>query len=363
MIALPDDGRYGWWRTISTGVLIGVAAIMIFALFDAAGTGRLGHDFRASYLPASEAILQFGSPYATSGGEDDIGRLPYVYPPPLAIALVPLTALPVDVAAFLAFLVSLAAVMGALAVVGVTDLRCYAAVIAWQPGWNALEMANASAALALALALVWRFRATVWPLAIVVALAVSTKLFLWPLLVWAVATRRFRAAGLAAAIGLAITLTAWAAIGFDGLTSYPNQVAKAGFEDSFSIVAMTAVLGYKPIVGHVLMVIVGGALLGTLVRMSRRGNEVGAFTCAIAAAFVLTPIVWQHYLVLLVVPLALARPRFSALWLLPIVLWASKPGAPRDGLEPFLPALVVVVLLFILLARPRGDSVTVEVPA
>ena len=32
----------------------------------------------------------------------------------------------------------------------------------------------------------------------------------------------------------------------------------------------------------------------------------------------MTPIMWLHYLVLLMVPLALTRPRFSALWLVPL---------------------------------------------
>ena len=30
---------------------------------------------------------------------------------------------------------------------------------------------------------------------------------------------------------------------------------------------------------------------------------------------------WLHYLVLLYVPIALARPRLSGLWLLPLALW------------------------------------------
>ena len=37
-------------------------------------------------------------------------------------------------------------------------------------------------------------------------------------------------------------------------------------------------------------------------------------------AFVLTPILWLHYLVLLVVPIALARPRLSALWFVPLAM-------------------------------------------
>ena len=36
---------------------------------------------------------------------------------------------------------------------------------------------------------------------------------------------------------------------------------------------------------------------------------------AIAAALILSPIVWRHFFTLLLVPLALSRPRFDAVWL------------------------------------------------
>lgn len=354
--------RLGLWRTLSTGLLVGAAAIMMIPLVGAAGSERLGYDFRTGYLPAAESVRVSGSPYVTPDIETAEGRLPYVYPPLLAIALVPLTALPVDVAAVLGVLGSLAALIGALAVVGVRDVRCYAAVLVWAPGWNSLEMANVSAGLALAVALAWRFRASMWRLAIVLGLAISTKLFLWPLLAWAIATRRFRAAGLAAAIGLVVSTTTWAAIGFEGLTSYPDQLGRIQVEDSYSIVGLATRFGYGSNVGYVLMAIVGGALLGAMVNFGRHGDELRAFTCAIAAALALTPVVWQHYLVLFAVPLALARPRFSAIWLLPIVLWMSPRVGNGDGLEPFLPAFVALVILVVLLARPRDEAPLIQAP-
>ena len=56
-----------------------------------------------------------------------------------------------------------------------------------------------------------------------------------------------------------------------------------------------------------------------------------------AATLALSPIVWLHYLVVLLVPMAIARPRFSLLWLLPVVLWVSpRPGYP-EGFTGLLP--------------------------
>ena len=67
----------------------------------------------------------------------------------------------------------------------------------------------------------------------------------------------------------------------------------------------------------------------------------------------LSPIVWLHYLVLLLVPTAIARPRFSAIWLLPILLWTSPRPGYAEGVLTFLPALVACILVAVLLARPR----------
>jgi hypothetical protein len=325
--------------------------MLLFGLFDAAGTERFGYDFRAVYYPAAESVRAGESPY-----DFPEGSLPYVYPPQVAIAVVPLTTLGEDLAALVAVLVSLGALIGALAVVGVRDIRCYAAVLLWAPGWNALEMANVTALLVLALALAWRFRATVWPLGAVLGVAVSAKIFLWPLLVWAAAGRRLLATAVAVGVASAVTLGAWAVIGFDGLSTYREQLAEIDFANSYSLRAMAEELGLDPLVGTLASVLVGGALLGATMRLSRRGDEVRSFTCAVGAALVLTPVVWQHYLALLAVPLALARPRFGVVWVLPVLLWLSPRAGNGDGIEPFLPAIVAALVLGVILSHPRSHA-------
>ena len=349
--------RIGWTRTLTTAVMIGAAAVALTPLVAAAGEERLGYDFRLGYLDAAHSVREVGSPYSSLEAADD---LEYVYPPQLALALVPLTVLPDDVVVFVGFLGALASLLGALALVGVRDVRCYAAAVLWAPGWNAIEMANVSALLALGLACAWRYRDTKWPLATSLGLVVSTKLFLWPLLVWVLAARRVRAAVAAVAIGLVVTIAAWAAIGFRGLTSFPERLDTIEFQQSYSLVGMTSELGLDASIGRLLTVVVGGAFIGATILLGRRGDDARAFTCAIAAALALTPVVWMHYFVLFVVPLAIARPRFSALWLLPIVLWVSPRAGNGDGYQVFAPALVAGVLLAFMLMRPRPAAAVAE---
>ncbi len=114
-------------------------------------------------------------------------------------------------------------------------------------------LGNVSIPLAFALAVAWRYRETVWRPAVAVGLAVSAKLLLWPVFVWMVATRRLRAVALAALIGVVVTFAAWAAIGFDGLRTYPDlleRLSEIQSERSYSIVGMVATLGLGSTVGQ-----------------------------------------------------------------------------------------------------------------
>jgi alpha-1,2-mannosyltransferase len=354
----PRPGSMGWSRTLSTGMLVAAAGVSLVSLLAIAPSERLGWDFRFAYLRAAELVANGNSPYPELDDPVIGSGMAYVYPPQLAVMLSPLTALPADLVVGFAFVVSLAALVAALAVLGVRDLRCYAALLAWGPASSALEMANVSALLALALALVWRYRPTVWPLATILGLAIATKLLLWPLAVWALATRRSRAAALSLAFGAVLTFSAWGVIGFAGLIEYPELVRRfaevMGAERSYSMLAVGEALGFGPDAGQALGLLVGGVLLGVCVHLGRRNaDDEGSFIAAIGAALVLAPVVWLHYLVVLVVPLAISRPRFSPIWLLPIVLWVCPRDDNRTGIVSLLPMIVVFAILVMLLVRPR----------
>ena len=343
-----------------TAALVFVAATMLMGLVGlSAAEGLLSWDVRFAYLPAADLILDGESPYPAVDDpilEDQKG---YVYPPQLVLLLVPFTVLPVPVVSFLVALGMLALVFATLRVLEIRDLKCYAAAAVWVPTISGVLLGNVSIPLAFALAVLWRYRDAVWPPAVSLGLAVSAKLLLWPMFVWAAATRRLRIVGLAVGLGLAVTLLSWAAIGFAGLAEYPDllrRLSEIQSERSYSIVGMASTLGLAEGVGRALTLLVGGALLVGCVVLARRGDEERSFTCAVAATLALSPILWLHYLVLLLVPLAILRPRFSLIWLLPVVLWVSPKPGYAEGYETFMPALVAAILVTVLLARPRVSS-------
>src|SRR5262245_59497161 len=103
--------------------ILWTSAFILFSL----GAGLLAWDVRFAYLPAAEAVLDGDSPYPALDDpilEDQKG---YVYPPQLAVALAPLAPLPVDLVALVVTASMLAMLWLTLRLLGLRDVRCYAA--------------------------------------------------------------------------------------------------------------------------------------------------------------------------------------------------------------------------------------------
>jgi hypothetical protein len=338
--------------------LVLLAAISIVTFVDGLEPGSVGFDFRGAYLRAAEEIARGESPYPPVEGFELASHSAYVYPPLLAFALLPLTILPPGVAAGFAVVGVALLLVGALAILGVRDWRCYAAAFLWAPTVNALHMGSSSALLVVAAALAWRYRTATWQPALAIGLGVATKLILWPLLVWTLATRRLRTTVLAAFVAGGVTLVLWAALGFDGLLRYPamlRRLAALEAEESYSLVGAFAGLGAGGPLARALALVVASAVLVLCVLYARRGDEARSFALALAAGLAFSPIVWLHYFVLLLVPLAIARPRFSAVWLLPLLLWLTPLNGNGQLIQPLLPMLVAAAMFGLVLfeRQPR----------
>jgi hypothetical protein len=329
------------------------------------GLGKLGWDVRFAYLPAAEAILDGRSPYPALDDPILLDQKGYVYPPQLLFLVLPLTILPVALAGIAVAVGLCALVVATLRLLGISDIRCYAAAFLWMPTMSGVLLSNVSIPLAFAAALVWRYRDRVWPPAVALGLTISAKFLFWPLLVWTVVTRRLRATAWAVVLGVGVTLAAWAAIGFDGLTGYPDllrRLTEIQAENSYSWVGVVHTLGLSEWVGQALMLLSGGTLIVLCVLFGRRGDDFRSFTSALGATLALSPIVWLHYLVVLLVPVAIARPRFSPLWLLPILLWTSPKPGYAEGVQTFPPAIAVTIALVVLLTRPRPSAKPIGAP-
>jgi len=284
---------------------------------------------------------------------------PFVYPAPAAVMMAPLGVLPWRAAVAVFFVLSLAAVVATLRILGVRDWRCYGACLVALPTVSAIGIGTLSPFLALAVACAWRWRDRRVVVAGALAAVVVTKLFLWPLFVWLLATRRIRTAFWGGAAVAGTALAAWAVIGFAGFSSYPRHlggIASVEQYKSYSTVALVHAFGLSGGLARVVTAAVAVAALVAIVVVARRpGGDFASFTTAIGAALLISPIVWVHYLVLLYVPIAVARRRLSALWLAPLALWILA-GQESQGSIPRLLFLFAAATLLVVRAGRGGAA-------
>jgi alpha-1,2-mannosyltransferase len=322
----PLAGWLAAFRRLGEIGVLGVApALIALAVIGGAIDSHYAFDFHGSLWQAGRDVLAGRDPYppATAVGVATGDR--FVYPAPVALFFLPLALLPFALAAaFMTALLS-AAVAATLAVLGVRDWRCYGAAFLSIPVLHDIRLGAITPLLALGLALVWRWRARVRA-AVPLAAIVIAKLFLWPMTVWLVATGRVRVVWRAVVLAAVACVLGWAVIGFVGLVDYPalvRMLADAEQTRGYSVVAGGLALGLGASAARAAAAAVGAVLLVFCWREGRRGFDERSFALALAATLALTPIVWLHYFVLLLVPLSLRRRTFAPLWLIPALYWLT----------------------------------------
>jgi alpha-1,2-mannosyltransferase len=273
------------------------------------------------------ALLHGASPYATPDPSALFPADHLIYPPLVGYVFTPFSLLPYAIGAPLYVVLQIAALAGALALLGVRDWRCYGMLFLWYPVIACLISGALGPFLAFLLALAWRYRDRAFVVAPALALAVVAKLFLWPLGIWLLATRRWRAALLAGVATVVAFIVPFAPLGLETLRGYPHLLRlldQVFGPSSFSISTLARTLGASATVGHAVTLLVGiGLFLAALALGLRHRSERSVLTVTLLAALLTSPIVWMHYYVLLIVPIALARPRLSGLWFVPLLYWAS----------------------------------------
>jgi hypothetical protein len=128
----------------------------------------------------------------------------------------------------------LAAVGGALWLLGVRDWRCYALSAAFPATASAVDLGTVAPFLLLAVAAAWRWRGRTAGASAATAAAIALKVFLWPLLAWLAFTRRFRTGAVAIAATAALVFLPWAVIAFAGLADYPALLRRLSDEEATS---------------------------------------------------------------------------------------------------------------------------------
>jgi alpha-1,2-mannosyltransferase len=345
------------------------------------GRRRLAWDFQQAFLPAARAVLHGNDPYAATTVATLHNGTAYVYPPLAAYLLAPVAALPTFPAEIIATLAAAAAALLTLSVLGVRDWRCYGVALLWAPVVSSIHLGALSTFLALAGAVAWKWRRSPWIGGIAVAIAVATKLFMWPLLIWLCLIRLWRTAAVATLGTLLLVFGPWAASGFASIGRYPQILhasEKIGGPGSYTLSAAVERFGASATTGTLVTVI--AALLCAGAAFARAGyqprtgigywatgvgtgRERDVFALTIGLALLASPIMWPHYFALLLAVMPLYLPRLHPVWFAPVALLAF-PITPNaaSGWEVLaaLGVAVVAVAAAAVAARPRPALLSVE---
>jgi len=312
-------------------VALPVAAVMVFgaglATILAAAGQTLGYDFQA-YLHAARRLLD-GQALYDPGVDLAGGFAVFLYPPPFALAFVPFALLPdgVALAAWLALLG--AAFLAGIALLPVRrDVRWLVLLLAglqW-PFLYTMKLGQVTPLLFLAFAAGWRWLDR--PAVLAGAMSAGTAIKLQPALLfaWAVVERRWRAVvlGVAVLAGLATAATivtgpaAWA----DYAALLGRVSAPVTTPHNFTPGAIAWQAGASEALATAIqwlsLVAVG---LVTAFSWFRRDDET-SYVVTVVATQLLSPVLWDHYAVVLLIPVALLleRRRWWAV-AIPLVTW------------------------------------------
>jgi alpha-1,2-mannosyltransferase len=317
-------------------------------------------DFRVAYWPAAHRLLHGLSPYAITHAQV-LGGVAFVYPALSAVVFAPLALISNALAQVLWMLVCIACVPAILWTLDVRDWRIHGLAMLWLPVFDGWQSGNVSLPLALMSALAWRHREKPLVAGALTAAAISLKPFVWPLGLWLLATRRFRAAAYAIGAGLALNLLAWGIVGFDEIHTYlrlSGQVTTALWRGGYSLMSVAHHLGLGRSSGEVLLItasVLVGAALVYLGAFRRRDRD--AFLLAILLMLLASPLLWAHYFSLLLIPLALNRPRLNLLWGVGVVMWPMPPRQPVYGWEEILAWGLTAAVFIAALRTPQRAAV------
>jgi len=330
------------FRRLAPFLALGLFALTTGAVLTSAGA-TLGYDYQA-YAQAAQRLLA-NRPLYDPNVDVAGGFAIYLYPPPFALAVVPFSFLPGSLGtwAWLGGLV--AAFLAGTAMLPVRPFVRWAIVLLAAfdlPFLYSVKLGQVGPLLYLCFAIGWRSLDRPFPLGLTVAAGALTKVQPALLFAWITLTRRWRAlvVGLVACGAAALIATL-----ITGVATWTDYVALLGrvsepvtTPKNMTPGAVAWRAGASLQVATALQWTAAAAALAiTLFAWLRRDAATGFIVGAVASQL-LSPLLWDHYAMLLLLPVALLLER-RQWWAaaIPLVTWL-----PADALYPILFALSLV---------------------
>ncbi len=327
-----------------------IVAILVFggslAATLAAAGDTLGYDFLAYH--AAAARLLDGAPLYDMSYTQTGGFGLFYYPPTFAPLILPLGLLAPPTATWVWIAISVAAFLVGVACLPVSrPVRWWIVLLAGAsfPFVYAVKLGQVGPVLFLCFAVGWRWLDDPVRLGVSGALGAAIKLQPGLVLVWAALTGRWRAVAVGAVtlavLGVAALLLAGVGAWADFLTLLRTVSDPITTEHNFTPGSIAYQLGVPTGAAAAIQLASTVAVVVALVIAVRRATDEASYLVAVVASQLVSPIVWDHYAVVLLLPVAylLAAGRWWALaiplatawplvgvtpaWLYPVLFWIA----------------------------------------
>ncbi|MDP9482959.1 MAG: DUF2029 domain-containing protein [Chloroflexota bacterium] len=356
MTATLDAPRLA--RTALPVVAIVVFATVVGATVAVAGD-TLGYDFLAYH--AAAVRLLHGQPVYDLGFEASGAFGLFYYPPTFVPIIAPLGLLSATTAVWVWTGLLIGAFLLGVAILPVsTTVRWWIVLLAglsW-PFVYAVKLGQVGPLLFLCLAFGWRWLDDPIRVGLAGALGAAIKLQPGLILVWALLTGRYRAvvAGAVALLVLAGVATVIAGPGSwaDFITLVRRVSDPITTPHNFTPGAIAYQLGLGADVASIIQLTSSVLVLVVVVAAARLSSAEASYLAAVIASQLLSPILWDHYAMLLLLPVAylLAAGRWWAL-IIPLAT-----AVPVIGITPAIvyPIVFWVALLAVLFVGARART-------
>ena len=326
----------------------------------------LGWDY-TSYVDAAGRALH-GTPLYDATADVAGPRGTYLYPPPFAIAVMPFAVLPDQVGLWLWVILGIASFVAAVAILPVDVPVRWAILLLGALDWPLLysfRLGQVGPLLFLLFAIGWRWMDR--PIVLGLSMAAGGLIKVQPLILmcWAILVGKVRAATTALVAVVAAAAVATILFGTSVWLAYRDLLGRISTPittpHNFTPGAIAYQQGVPEDAATVIQVLcIIAVVLVMLISIAKTSTEVSYLTAVIASQL-LSPILWDHYAVLLLLPVAwlLQRGRW---WAAAIPLLTSIPAIL---LLPPAVYLVVFAMGFLgplvvdLMDRRRGAAVAV----
>ena len=317
----------GWARALPP-VAVGVFILTMGAVVASAGD-TLGYDYRA-YEEAARRLLD-GQPLYDQSVDVAGPFAIYLYPPPFALAFVPLALLPEPIGVDIWIGLSIAMLVAAIAIMPVSARVRWGMLLLAAIDWPVLysvKLGQVGPLLVLLFAAGWRWLDR--PVRLGVTIAVGTLVKVQPALivVWALLVGRWRAAAAAAVVLAAAGLASLILVGPQAWIDYPQLLGRVNAPittpHNMTLGAVLFRAGWSQELASLVQVGWLAATLGLALFATLRRSAEASYLVVVVSTQALSPLFWDHYAIVLLLPVAWLLER-RQWWASLIVVATSLP--------------------------------------